>query len=324
MAGDIFDSSAPRPWMIAVLIKLLQYAEAKKVDVWMIPGNHDCGVHYHSLEYLNTLLENVHLVIEPKKVKIDGLTVGFLPHIPREIMEIEIANHGSYMDYALSKIKTTVDVVIGHAHINGAKNASDIEIEAGEALEFDPGQFFKFKWGVFGHIHKPQVLKRNKIFYTGSIVTNSFDEAEIEKGYVHVLDRTTCEFIPFTTPETPYKHIVIDLVSKSTLDTTKIKALAEGNIIKLSVYAQTLTQIDETALRKEFNKYGTVVRFEAIIVSEAGEVLNTDITDVFTAVNYVPVLTSWIKSKKYPAAQAKAAIACGTEIITEVLNAERN
>lgn len=324
MAGDIFDKINPQSWVIGIFSKLMRYAKKKKVEVWIIPGNHDCGVEHHSLEYLPTLLENVHVILEPGLEYIDGMSVAFLPHIVREKLEKVKVKYGSYQEYALHEIDQSVDVLIGHAHITGAKNASDIEIEAGEALEFDPSNFFKFKWGVFGHIHKYQTLKKGKIIYTGAVVTNSFDEAELIKGFVHISDPSDCEFIPFITEDTEYKQVVIDLISKQSFDESKIKALAKNKLLKLTVYAKSLMQIDESYLRKLFNEYGEVVRFESIIANEIGEITAEDVSEVFSQVNYIPVLRSWLDDQNLTEAGMKMANRKGKEIIEEVLHAERD
>lgn len=326
LAGDIFDSTHPSPWMIDVFLELMKQTTT---ETFLLLGNHDCGVEYHSLQYVQGLLAHVHLINEPQFRVIDGMKTALLPHMPRVKMEAAVEKYGSYMDYALHCVKEEVDVVVSHAHISGAKNSSDVEIEAGEALHFDPSDFFKFKLGIFGHIHKHQVLRRGKILYTGPVVTNSFDEAEQIKGFVSVEkdgEKLDWQFVPYEYEETAYKHVVIDLVSKDTLDLspTKLKKMAEGKLLKVSVYAKDLMMVNEGEIRTAFKEVGgQVVRFETIHCNEIGEIEDDTVDDVFETINYRPVLKEYVKTKKLPEAEEKLAVKLGYEIIAEVLDVER-
>lgn len=327
LAGDIFDSEYPRAYVIDQLMSVFSYGRKHDVTFWVIPGNHDCGVQHHSLQYLRWM-DNVVLIEEPYVATVGGLSVLFLPHMPRAEFEKALRGERTYMEYAVSKIPKgmdKVDLLIGHAHIRGAKNASDVEVEAGNALEFNPWKEVAFNLGVFGHIHKHQVLNKN-VLYTGPIATCSFDEAETEKGFIHIgKDVREWQFVQFETPETAYKHITIDMVSKDavTLSATKIKKLASDKLLKITVYAKDQMQIDKYEITKAFNEYGTVVRFESVICNDIGEVSDDLADDVFDSVNYPKALEEYLGSKKLNKKELATALRLGKEVVEEVLNAER-
>lgn len=327
LAGDVFDSEYPRAYVIDQLMSVFSYGKKLDVKFWVIPGNHDCGVQHHSLQYLRWM-DNVVLIETPYVTEVGGVNVLFLPHMPRSEFEKALEGERTYMEYAVSQIPKGVDkidLLIGHAHIRGAKNASDVEVEAGNALEFDPRNEVPFRLGVFGHIHKHQVIGKN-IIYTGPMVTCSFDEAEIEKGFIHIPDSVwDWQFVQFQTPETAYKHITIDMVSKDavTLSSTKIKKLASDKLLKITVYAKDQMQIDKYEITKAFNAYGTVVRFESVICNDIGEVSDDLADDVFDSVDYPKALQEYLESKKLKKNELETALRLGKEVVEEVLNAER-
>jgi len=328
VAGDVFDSEHPHTYVIDQLLNCLRYAVSKGVAVYLLTGNHDCGVRYHSLHYVKKLLPGIHLISSPMFIPMRGQSVLLLPHMPRADLERAIAKHGSYADYALAVIpecmQGSLDVIIGHAHIAGAQNASDIEIEAGDALRFDPADYFKFKVGIFGHIHKHQTLKNGKIVYTGPVCTCAFDEAEYEKGFINLNDQEST-FVPFSTPETQYKHITVDLVNKDELKLNpyKVREVAEGKLLKVTVYARDQMQIDKYKICKAFNEFGQVMRFETMICNKIGELEDELADEIFKGVDYNAVLKNWLESKKLPKLELERALKLGSEVIAEVLNAER-
>ncbi len=313
-----------------MFLHLMCNAQRRQVEVFVLLGNHDCGVEYHSLQYVEELMPIVHLIDKPEFRVIDGMKCGLLPHMPR--VKMEEINY-DYQTYALSRIKEAVDVVMGHVHITGAKNTSDVEIEAGDAIRFDPSDFFKFELGVFGHIHKHQTLRDGKIVYTGPVVTNSFDEAELIKGYVDVGKvgtRVTWTFHPYSEPETEYKHVVIDLVRKDTLDLSqkKLTELGAGKLLKISVYAKDLMMVNEGEIRKAFTEVGgQVMRFETINcskVSNIGVPEDIDDDEVFGTIDYSMALKDYVRGKEHlSVSEKRLASKLGSEIVAEVLDAER-
>ncbi len=331
LAGDVFDSSHPSPWMIGLIIQIFKMASRYEVELYVIPGNHDCGVKWDSMSFMVDSFPKVHIFNEPTFLDIGPWKVLLLPHVPRQKMEEYVAKYESYAGYVRSHGINKVDVIVGHAHVTGAKNASDVELEAGDALHFDHREYPPFNVAVFGHIHKHQSLKNNKIVYTGPVVTNSFDEAEIEKGFIHVYWNNTSEalewkFFLYTMPETSYKHLVIDLISKDTIDLSeaKLKPLVINKLVKVSVYARDPMQIDMQSIRTEIDRYGKVVRFETVIAQDIAEIETLETDDMFSEVNFLEVFKDWVGDKELlTQKQKRMALTAAMEIIEEVQDAER-
>lgn len=331
MAGDVFDSHTPSPNLISIFFSWLGYAANKKVLVYIIPGNHDCGMSHSSMSYLyeicvkneNFFDTNATVFSGPRLDVIENMRVAFLPHVPRALMSPE-----NYQEWAMkclsSNGRASIDVVIGHAHLSGVKNSSEVEIETGNEIHFSQSDFFKYKLGVFGHIHRYQVLGKN--VYTGPVVTNSFDEANIVKGFIYITSPEEYQFIPFKTPETEYKHLKIDLVNKDSInfDPAKLTKLVRGKLLKVTVYARNMMQVNQAEIKTEFSKHGgTVVRFEIILCDKyAGEVDDDASLEAIDYVNYFPVFKEWIKEKGYPKETEKLILKLGVEVMTEVINAE--
>jgi len=165
---------------------------------------------------------------------------------------------------------------------------------------------------------------KDRIIYTGPVVTNSFDEADIEKGFVWVKKDLSWEFIPYTTPETKYVHVKIDLVSgDAQMDFYKMRDLVEGALVKVTVYAKDQMQVDKTEICRKLNEFGNVVRFETVITNKIGEISDDVADELFEKVNYVPVLHEYLESKEMPKEDFELALTLGMEVIEEVTNVAR-
>lgn len=321
-AGDLFDSTHPLPSIIDEVMALLLLAKEQGVKVFILPGNHDCGVERYSMPYLVDLLDNVKIVTRPYMWTYGKRKILMVPHMIR----VELNKIGDPFKYAKKVYKDqTPDILITHAHLKGAVNSSDIEIEAGNAMELNPA-IFPLALIITGHIHRYQKLWNGRAVYPGDMVTCSFDEAENVKGYIQAsMSDLSYKFREFIAPETQYKHITVNLVDKDTidLDPVKIEALVKDKLLKVSVYAKDAMQVHEWELRKAFNEFGTVVRFETIICRSMGEVSTDDVERVFEKIDFVPVLKNWINTKDLSIIEKKRAFKLGKEVIEEVLDAER-
>ena len=333
IAGDVFNYHSPNPEYIAVLFSILDYAQYKDVKVYIIPGNHDCSNTFHSIQYLskeldkqNKAFKNTVIITNPWFENIENMNVVFLPHIPRAYMSVENYQKNALLSIQSQKKNKSIDLVIGHAHLTGAKNSSEVKIEMGNKIHFNPSNFFKYKLGVFGHIHKHQIIKNN--IYIGPVCTNSFDEAPLIKGFIYVKTPLEWRFIPYKTKETEYKQVFIDLISKDKVlfDSEKMKRVVENKLLKITVYTDDLMKVNQTEIKNQFSKYGTICRFEVITDSDKyrGDIDDSINDDFMESVNYKPVFKSWVKDKKFSKEKEKLVLQLGNNIIEEVLNDKGN
>jgi len=316
IAGDIFDNSRPSPKTIAVFFEMLDYARKKGVMVILIPGNHDCDVRLSSLLVAaKANFSNVIVIEDVDTMDIEGRTVGFIPHIPRRRME-EIED---FPGYVREKLGDEVDILIAHAHVKGVTNSSDVELEAGEAIEFDPALFPKFKVAVFGHIHKGQKFKG--VTYPGSMVPCDYSEIEDVKGFIR-LEGTDVHVLGFKHVGMEYKHITVDLVNKDSVEfePDRVKKLVENKLVKITVYTSDPLKVDEYEMRKAFNEFGRVTRFETIINRPDSEMESVDDTE---DVSYEDLFEEWLDGMEgvEPDVQA-GTLEYGKTLIADVLSKE--
>lgn len=332
IAGDIFNSVNPKTEVIAEFFRWLGSLNTKhkSISVFLMAGNHDCGVDWMNLAMLSGLnLPHVTVTERPSLVEIQGREVFCLPHIPLKTLE---NIHGEGMELGAWLIdgfpSAVPELIVGHGMIRGLEYKNDIFFEAGDALEIDVRTFPKFKLMVLGHVHKHTVYtyKNQTVVYPGSDTIKNFGEVSDEKGYVRVdPGDLSWEFVPFVSEVTPYRDITIDLVSKDevALDDATLKQASTGAVVKIKVIARDRIQVDETALRRAFNKYGYVSRFETIIQKSSKPDLIDDDTGIHFDLSHDHLITEYVMSVEGERDDVKKqAISMGKQIIREVLDAE--
>lgn len=324
IAGDIFNKVNPRTEIIGAFFTWLG---SIKNNVILLPGNHDCGVEWANIGMLGDLpLDHVKIVTGPTVFEVLGdystaRDIGFLPHIPH-------ARLADGFDYYEPLAYDKPELVIGHGMVKGLDYKNDIFFEAGNALEIDVRKV-NCKLMVLGHVHKNTVLyptKSKTVVYPGSVTINNFGEVDDEKGFVRVdLLTLDWEFVPFRSEVTPYRDILIDLVSKDTVDLSDdvLKEVSMGAVIKIRVLARNLIQVEENKLRKAFNKYGYVSRFETTIQKEGRDAdVDTDNNELLLNISHDDLVQKYIGGCEASDAIKKLAISQAREIIREVLDAE--
>lgn len=304
IAGDLFDSTNPKSYVVAELFKKFREAQKLHVKVYLLPGNHDCGIQWSSLilaEGAN--YPNVTVITAP--TSLEG--IDFLPHLPKVAEEPFLRDFESYGAFFRG---TKSKILIGHAHKEGSVTSSEAEIEAGNAIVYDPREFpSTYSLVILGHIHQHQELpiivgkKKYSIVYPGSPIMCNFGEVRSTKGYLRVGMLggefwTDWEFIPFKSKVHEYKQIKLDLLHKDTLDLSpeKIKRIAKGKMLKIVVYARDSLQVEEAKIRKAFNEFGRVFRFEYAVQHKDRERLEAE-EIIFTGLSHVDLLQEYLKGK---------------------------
>jgi hypothetical protein len=85
-------------------------------------------------------------------------------------------------------------------------------------------------------------------------------------------------------------------------------------------------KVNQTEIKNQFSKYGTICRFEVITDSDKyrGDIDDSINDDFMESVNYKPVFKSWVKDKKFSKEKEKLVLQLGNNIIEEVLNDKGN
>ncbi len=325
VAGDLFEIEDPRGLAMLIFFQVADYAKSKGVILYITPGNHDTSSTWCSLSPLKEArLPHVKIIDRPKLIKLGGLKVLFIPHLPKQIEDSVKIKFGTYNHYLKQKYKRC-DLLITHAHKNGATTSSDIEFGAGEAMTFNPKEVPTFKIAILGHIHKHQNLPFNgkPILYPGSIVVNDFGEVGDTKGYITLDENLDWKFKRFRSSVKRYKLIQLDMLGKTSIELSdsQAKKMASGCLLKVVVIADKAGSVNESQIRRTLNKYGHVIRFQ-VKTSKSG-ITESSIRSRGAIASKLPhktLLSKWLQGQdKLSRSCIRRTTTLGQEILEEVL-----
>lgn len=169
IAGDLFDASQTNYSEFEALCKTSEFS---KVQVLIIPGNHDVGIDNRII-----VAKNVHIFDQPAREKLaDDWEACFIPYRASQTMGrtiSELAGKGSDKKWAL----------VGHGDWIGSLNAPNPyeELKVYMPLTRKDVESLKPDYVFLGHIHVPQ--KTGLVFYPGSPCAVAVNEV----GYRHFL-----------------------------------------------------------------------------------------------------------------------------------------
>jgi len=316
IGGDVFDMARPPLWVAGLLFDAFGQAQAQEVPVWVIPGNHDCDVVWGPELLGHSGWVYVHYINRPDRYTIDGMEVGFIPHLPRAVLDA-VSRDGLYQNAYMAAVGDSVDVLISHAHAQGVKNSSDVEVECGDAIAYDPQLFPKCSYALFGHIHRAQTV--GNVSYPGSVVVCDYSEAGDPKGYIELTSvESGPRFIEFLHEGVGYRHVRVDLMTKDQVEfpDDKVKSLVNDKLVKVTVYTDDPLKVNEWAIRAVFNKYGYVTRFETVVQREESDAEY----DEDEPVSYDRLFETWLSNKDgVPEDIRSEALRIGTKLIAKVL-----
>jgi len=203
ISGDIYDRAVPPAEAVKLLNHFLSLIiNELKIKVFIISGNHDSK---ERLDFASTILENKGLYITTTydgKIKYvdleNDIRVYMLPFVkPADVktyFEIESLNEYSYND-AIKDIMSKeeldnkkINILMAHQFITNSGNTPETceseNISVGGVENVDVSNFENFDYVALGHIHSPQIIKRENIRYSGTMLKYSFSEANQTKSVV--------------------------------------------------------------------------------------------------------------------------------------------
>lgn len=234
ITGDIFEDPKPAPSIIAIFLSWLKKCQAYHVVVHLIVGNHDVlrnGFIYSSpLDVIaEAELDNVFIYKDINTVLMGSSAFTFMPF--RDRKSLGQATHADALNilqnsliYELAGIPTTYKkIVIGHLALEGSIPIGDEIDDISNELFCPLSMFSGYDYVWMGHVHKPQVLKKQSpyISHIGSMDISNFGETE-HKKYIVIFDCNSAsdDFKLKYLPTRNLKKISI-CVPKDTEDTTK-------------------------------------------------------------------------------------------------------
>lgn len=226
IAGDVYDKSVPSAEAIQLLESFLYSLVKRKLQVFVISGNHDSP---ERLSFASKLIDasGVHLApvydgtvapmtLTDKYGPVNFYMLPFLKpvHVRRFFPDEEIGSYTDALRLAVNAMELDTsqrNVLITHQFVTGAERSESEDISVGGADNVDASVFDGFDYVALGHIHGPQDIGGNeRIRYCGTPLKYSFSEANHVKSVtvVNLAEKSRIEVR--TVPLTP-KHDMREL-----------------------------------------------------------------------------------------------------------------
>ncbi len=197
VAGDIYDKSVPPAEAVALFDDFLVSISKKKIQVFVISGNHDSP---ERIAFGSRLMGNsgVHMSpvyskeIEPVKLTdpYGALCIYMLPfikpvHVRAQFPDIEIESYTEAVQTAIENMnvdQSLRNILLTHQFAAGSERSDSEEISVGGSDQVSVSVFDPFDYVAMGHLHKPQSIGRETLRYCGTPLKYSFSEANHKKS----------------------------------------------------------------------------------------------------------------------------------------------
>lgn len=205
IAGDLYDRSVPPIEAVELLDSILfQINVELKVPIIAIAGNHDSA---ERLSFGSSWYRHSHFYVTGKvseqfrPIQLGGVNFYSVPYAePGTIRHLlgkdGITSHQEAMKHIIGKIEETLtpnepNVFIGHAFVlGGTSSDSERTLSVGGSGCVTQDLFAPFDYTALGHLHSPDAIKHDKIFYSGSLLKYSFSEAKQRKS-IQIVEMNT-------------------------------------------------------------------------------------------------------------------------------------
>ena len=264
--GDTYKHATPEPVYQREFARRIRRLSENKIPTILLVGNHDILYRIDgsdALDIYSTLAINhvtVFNKIENKNIETKNGTVQIiaLPHITKSrlLTKEEYRNLSAKEQDKLmiEKVKDAINgciekinpdlpaILIGHGTIESAQFGAEQDLSIGKVLSY-PLNYFQLPaidYVGFGHIHKYQILQKEKplILYAGSLERVDFGEEGEDKGFIslEIINKTIkSEFI--STEPRKFITIACDLTEsvnpQSDLEEEVKKKKQSGAIIRV-------------------------------------------------------------------------------------------
>ena len=259
IAGDVYDKSVPGEEAVKLLDSFLTSLAKRKLQVYMISGNHDSaaklafaaklidlsGIHISPVYDKSRFAGNERKKLAPLELgNSDGFTVKIhmLPFVKpatvRAVFPEEADEINDYTDACRVAIEhmeideSETNILVAHQFVTGAER-SESEENVGGLDNVDVSVFEPFDYVALGHIHGPQKVGRETVRYCGTPLKYSLSEAKHTKS-VTVIDIMENKKVDIrTVPLTPL-HELREI--KGTFDELMDKKTYEGTAVDDYLY----------------------------------------------------------------------------------------
>lgn len=213
IAGDVYDKSVPSEEAVKLLDSFLTSLAKRKLQVYIISGNHDSAA---KLAFASSLIDlsGIHIspvydsaqiamigdgLVRPYKLE-DGkgqmVNIYMLPFVKPAMVRAVFPDEADYIkDYTdacrvavehMDVDEKVTNILVAHQFVTGAVR-SESEENVGGLDNVDVSVFDSFDYVALGHIHGPQKVGRETVRYCGTPLKYSLSEANHTKS-VTVVD----------------------------------------------------------------------------------------------------------------------------------------
>lgn len=197
IAGDLYDRSVPPIDAVELLDEILFKINVElNTPIIAIAGNHDSA---ERLSFGSSWYRNSHFYLTGKLQKafqpihLKGVNFYLVPYaepgIVRHLLDDDtIHSHQDAMKAMIGTIEKSLNVnepnvFVGHAFVlGGSTSESERTLSVGGSGCVGQELFSPFSYTALGHLHSPDAIKHDKIFYSGSLLKYSFSEAKQKKS----------------------------------------------------------------------------------------------------------------------------------------------
>jgi len=197
IAGDVYDRSVPGVEAVQLLDQFLVRLRGLGIAVFLIAGNHDSA---ERVAFASTLLvqSNVHIsqaytgALAPVTLqdKHGPLHIWLLPYLKPATVRPhfegrEISSYSDALAAALGAAQvdpSARNILVAHQFVTGADPSKSEELYVGGSENVDASLFAAFDYVALGHIHRPQMIERETLRYSGTPLKYSFSEVNHRKS----------------------------------------------------------------------------------------------------------------------------------------------
>lgn len=268
IAGDVYDKSVPSAEAVTLLDDFLVQLSRRKVQVFVISGNHDSP---ERMAFGGRLMEEsgVHLspvysgkaalfTLEDEYGPVNLYLLPFLKpaHIRRFFPEREIFSYTDALSAAVEEMAVDTalrNVLVTHQFVTGAERCESEEFSVGGTDNVDVSVFDSFDYVALGHLHGPQQVGRETVRYCGTPLKYSFSEAKHHKSVTVVELGPKGDVAVHMIPLTPMRDMV---ELRGTYDELTLLDFYQGTTYRRDYVHITLT--DEEDVPNAVGKLRTI------------------------------------------------------------------
>ncbi len=201
IAGDVYDKTIPPAEAVRLMDDFLTAVAAKHVPVFLISGNHDSAERVafgHQLMqgsgiWISPVYDGTirHHTLEDRWGEVNIYLIPFLrPSVVRSFFpDVEIEDYTDALRTIIEDLQVDTsrrNVVLAHQFVTAAgalpETCDSEQLSVGGLDRVDGSVFSPFDYTALGHLHGPQRVGSETIWYAGSPLKYSFSELHQKKS----------------------------------------------------------------------------------------------------------------------------------------------